>query len=173
MDSAGLFQKHKPKIFISYDQVSDGPYYESFKRTFSSLYEIVRDNSMARELDADDAEDFIRLAREETMSDCACMVLLCGGRTHLRKFVDWEIKAALDRKLSLIGVILPSNPPDAAGQPTLPDRMQRNFDGGFAVICRWEEIASAKVDLSARVRFAMERPTALIENSLPLLRRNG
>ncbi|HKP95875.1 MAG TPA: TIR domain-containing protein [Fibrobacteria bacterium] len=173
MDPDGLFQKHKRKIYVGYDLFVDGPYYEAFKRMSSSLYDIVRDTSMERELDGEDAEGFIRHVRDETMEDCACAVILCGARTHLDKFVDWEIKAALDRKLSLVGLVLPANPSDSAGQPLLPDRMQANFDGGFAVVCRWEELSSAKVDLSARIRFAMERPASLIENSLPLRLRNG
>ena len=146
----GLFQKHKQKLYVGYDHLADGPYYGGFTRTFSSLYAIVRDQSLEREVDGDDAEGFIRHVRDEAMADCACAVILCGEGTHRSKFVDWEIKAALDRKLSLMGIILPTNPADAAGQPLLPERMQRNFDGGFAIICRWEELSSTKVDLSAR-----------------------
>ena len=173
MDSEGLFQKHKQRLYVGYDHLADGPYYEAFKRMFSSLYEIVRDNSMERELDGDDAEGFIRQVRGESMDECAGAIILCGGRTHLGKFVDWEIKAALDRKLSLIGIILPSNPDDPLRGPLLPERMRVNFEGGFAVICRWHELASGKIDLGARLRFAMDRPQELIENSLPLRLRNG
>lgn len=172
MDSGGLFQKRKQRLFVGYDHLNDGPYYEGFRRMFSSLYEITRDNSMERELDGDDADGFIRYLRESALEDCACVVILCGAHTHLSKFVDWEIKAALDRKLSVIGIILPTNPADATGQPLLPERMKLNFDGGFAVVCRWEELSSTQVDLSARIRYAMDRPQALIENSLPLRRRN-
>jgi hypothetical protein len=86
----------------------------------------------------------------------------------LDKFVDWEIKAGLDQSLGLLGVILPDNPALDNGQPTLPARMQRNFDGGYAVICRWEELVQLKLDLIQRVNFAMSRPRELIDNSLPL-----
>jgi hypothetical protein len=167
MESEGLFQKRRPRLYVGYDHFADGPYFDAFKRMFSSLYEIERDNSLERELGGDDAEGFIRHLRDEALADCACAVILCGGRTHLGKFVDWEIKAALDRKLSVIGIVLPTNPEREGGQPLLPERLRLNFDGGFAVICRWQEISEGRIDLSSRVNFAMARPVELIENSPP------
>jgi hypothetical protein len=173
MDAGALFQKQKPKLYIGYDHYADGPYFEGFRRLYGSLYELTRDNSLAREIDGDDAEDFLRQARNGTMEACAAAVILCGTRTHLDKFVDWEIKAALDSKLSLIGIILPTNPGEAEGRPWLPQRLQANFEGGFAVICRWRELADTQVDFGSRLRFAMAQPADKIDNSLPLRSRNG
>ncbi len=96
------------------------------------------------------------------------MVLLCGSGTHLDKYVDWEIKAALDLGMGLLGVILPDNPSQSDHQPVLPNRMQRNFDSGYAVVCRWEELAQLKIDLIQRVNFSMSRPRELIDNSIDL-----
>ncbi len=168
MDAGGLFQKRKQKLYVGYDHYADGLYYEGLRRLYSSLYEMARDNSLERELDGDDAEGFVRRAREEALDGCAGVIVLCGERTHLSKFVDWEIKAALDRRLSLIGIILPTNPSLDQNKPLLPERLGVNFDGGFAVICRWMEIASAQVDLGSRIRFAMEQSPERIDNSLPL-----
>jgi phage tail protein X len=173
MEANGLFQKQKPKLYIGYDHYADGPYFEGFRRLYGSLYEPIRDNSLAREIDGDDAEDFLRQAKDGAMQGCAAAVILCGARTHLGKFVDWEIKAALDRKLSLIGIILPTNPGEAEGKPWLPQRLQANFDGGFAVLCRWQELASTQVDFGTRFRFALAQPTHRIDNSLPLRSHNG
>lgn len=173
MNPLPLFQKKKRKIFISYDHHRDGSRYDEFQRLFASLYEITRDNSLERELDTDDVEGYLARLREESLGDAGSVLVLCGARTHLDKFVDWEIKAALDRGAGLLGVVLPENPSDGAGQPLLPDRMRRNFDGGYAVVCRWEELARDKIELTPRIDFAMERPTDLIDNSAPLRMTNG
>lgn len=165
MESQPLFQRLKRKLFISYDHYLDAAAYQAFLKLFSSLTEMVRDNSIERELDSADPEAFVHHFVTEGFQNVACLVVLCGSRTHLDKFVDWEIKAALDLKLGVLGIILPDNPPLSDGQPTLPERMQKNFDGGFAVICRWEEIAQFKVDLMGRVAFAMDRPIDSINNS--------
>jgi hypothetical protein len=168
MDSEGLFQQPKKRIYVCHDHFADGQAYETFKRLFSSRFDIVRDQSLERELGSNDGEGFVRSLREGPMRDCACAVVLCGKATHADTFVDWEIKAALEERIGLAGVILPANPLDAMGMPLLPDRLQANFDGGYAVICRWDDLVSTKVDLGARLNFAMDRDRILIRNDLPL-----
>ncbi len=170
MDSYPLFQKNKKRIYVSYDQHRDAAAYDGFVRLFASLCEIIRDNSLDRELDTSDAEGHIRNLSEEVLRETICTVVLCGAHTHEDKFVDWEVKASLDLGLGVLGVILPDNPEDGAGQPTLPPRLQKNFDGGFAVICRWQELAQSKVDLTQMIVFAADRPRSLMDNSLPLVR---
>jgi hypothetical protein len=170
MESEGLFQKPKKRIYVGYDHQSDGPAFDRFQRMFASLYDIVRDNSLERELGTENGDAYVRSLREGSLGESACAMILCGARTHLDPFVDWEIKAALDCGIGLAGIILPPNPPSPADpeQPLLPDRMQANFDGGYAVICRWHELVSSKVDLGARINFAMDRDRVLIRNDLPL-----
>jgi len=172
MNSNPLFQRKKRKLFVSYDHHRDGGRYDEFQRLFASLYEITRDNSLERELDTDDAEAFLAHLPNQGLGDAGTLLVLCGAGTHLDKFVGWEIKAALDRGAGLLGVILPDNPTDASGQPVLPERMRRNFDGGYAVICRWEELVRDKIELTPRIDFAMERPADLIDNTAPLRRGN-
>lgn len=175
MDSEGLFQKPKKRIYVCHDHFTDGGAFDRFKRMFASLYDIVRDNSMEREVGTEDPEAYVRSLQEGPLADAACAVVLCGTRTHLDPFVDWEIKAALDDRIGLVGVILPPNPgsPADPGQPLLPDRLQANFDGGYAVICRWHELVSNKVDLGARMSFAMDRDRILIRNGMPLRGLSG
>ena len=179
MQSQPLFQKSKRKVYISYDHHRDGARFDEFQRLFASLYEISRDNSMDRELDTDDPERYIRYLREEAMVDAGSILVLCGASTHLDKFVDWEIKAALDRKGGVVGIVLPENPALSGegaakgGDPLLPDRLRRNFDGGYAVICRWEDLARDRIELTPRLDYAMERPIELIDNSLALRAQTG
>jgi antiphage defense system Thoeris ThsB-like protein len=180
MPSDALFQKPKRKIFVSHDHFADAHAYETFKRIFSSLYDIVRDNSLERELDGTDGEGFIRGLREGPLRDCDCLVVLCGAKTHEDRFVDWEIKAALEERIGLLAILFPANlaapaasadAEDPRGQPLLPDRLRENFDGGYAVVCRWSEIVSTRVDLTSRIQFAMDREREMIRNARPLMNR--
>jgi hypothetical protein len=167
MDSGPLFQRPKRGLYVAYDHVLDGAAYASFVRNFSSLFRLERDNSLERELGAEDPVGHIRFLAEGPMAECDCVVVLCGAATYLSKFVDWEIKAGLDRRLGLIAVLLPSNPPGPAGNPLLPERLGRNFEGGFAVQCRSDDLAAGKADLGSLVAFARSRPLEMIDNSLP------
>ena len=173
MDSEGLFQQPRKRLYVCHDHIVDGQAYETFTRLFATRFEIVHDQSLERELDEGDGEGFVRGLRGEMMLGCDCAVVLCGKATYLDRYVDWEIKAALEERMGLAGVVLPSNPLDAQGMPLLPERMQINFDGGYAVICRWDDIVSTKVDLGARLNFAMDRDRILIKNDLPLRSRGG
>jgi hypothetical protein len=178
MPSDALFQKPKRRIFVSHDHFGDGHAYETFKRIFSSLYDIVRDNSLERELGGTDGEGFVRGLREGPMKDCDCLVVLCGAKTHEDRFVDWEIKAALEERIGLLAILFPANLAGSAasadgeespGQPLLPERLRENFDGGYAVVCRWSEIVSTQVDLTSRILFAMDREREMIRNARPLM----
>jgi hypothetical protein len=181
MESKPLFHKRKRKVYLAYDHLRDGARFDEFQRLFASLYEISRDNSMDRELDTDDAEGYIRYLREVAMAEAGSILVLCGATTHLDKFVDWEIKAALDRGGGLVGIILPENR-DVTGPAreaatesgdVLPERLRKNFDGGYAVVCRWEDLARDRIELTPRLDYAMERPMDLIDNSLPLRAQTG
>lgn len=177
MPSDALFQKPKRRIFVSHDHFGDAQAYETFKRIFSSLYDIVRDSSLERELGGTDGEGFVRGLREGPMKDCDCLVVLCGARTHEDRFVDWEIKAALEERIGLLAILFPANLAHPAsadagaspGQPLLPERLRENFDGGYAVVCRWGEIVSTRVDLTSRIQFAMDREREMIRNARPLM----
>jgi hypothetical protein len=168
MDSGALFQRKKRKVYVSYDHHADARYYDRFQRLFSTRYLLSRDASLEREIGADDAEAFVRQLDRGPMRDSACTVVLLGARTHLDKFVDWEIKTALDQGDGLLGIVLPENAAQADGEPTLPERFRRNFETGFAVLVRWSEVAGEKIDLTGRILFALDRPASAIDNSLPL-----
>ena len=64
MDSQSLFQKSKRKVFVSYDHYRDAVAFDEFQRLFASLYEITRDNSLEREIDATDGEGVSGAKRE-------------------------------------------------------------------------------------------------------------
>jgi len=119
----------KPRIFVSYHHRGDRPYYDEFCRSFAELYEVCHDNSIGRVIDSDDPEYVMRRIREDYLTGTSCTVVLCGAQTPWRKFVDWEIKATLDKQHGLLGVMLPSNHPNIFGCRYIPDRLKENIDG--------------------------------------------
>ena len=105
---SGLVSKRS--IFVSYHHGGDRNYYEAFSRLLADTYEVIQDNSVERQIDSDNLEYVYRRIREEYLTGSSCTVVLCGEVTPWRKFVDWEIKATLDKEHSLIGINLPTNP---------------------------------------------------------------
>jgi hypothetical protein len=170
MPSEPLFKRPKPQAYFSYDHQKDGGYYDLSQRLFSSVCDITRDRSMERELGADDPEAYLRALKEGAMAGTGCTVVLCGERTHLDPFVDWEIKATLDGYRGLLAVALPGMPSDPSGAPILPARLKDNWDGGYAVLCGWRDLVDGRIDLTHRIAFATARDPDLILNSRELVR---
>lgn len=63
----------------------------------------------------------MRRIRGDYLTGTSYTLVLCGKETPWRKFVDWEIKATLDKQQGLIGLGLPSNP-SLNGKVRVPDR---------------------------------------------------
>ena len=110
-------------MFVSYHHGGDRAYYDAFSQLFDASYDVIQDNSVEREIDSDDAEYVIRRIREDFITGSSCTVVLCGTDTPKRKFVDWEIKATLDKEHGLIGINLPANPRLLNGNVTVPNRL--------------------------------------------------
>ncbi|MFQ5760980.1 MAG: TIR domain-containing protein [Acidiferrobacterales bacterium] len=160
-------------IFVSYHHDRDQAYYDSFSRIFCDLYGVIRDNSVDQELDSDNAEYVMRRIREKYITGTSCTFVLCGSETRWRKYVDWEIKATLDKEHGLIGVNLPYNPRDYMGRVNKPERLQNNIDSGYAIWIAWENLAGGSSVLRSYVEQAIARPKSVIRNDRPMRSRNG
>lgn len=177
-DLAQLISKYllttKPRVFVSYHHRADRWYYDEFSRVFAGQYEICRDNSVDRVIDSDDSEYVMRRIRESYLTGSSCTIVLCGAQTRWRKFVDWEIRATLDKRHGLAGVNLPSNPRDLLGRVHKPDRLQDNIDSGFAVWMDWDSLITGGPDALRRSLKAAEVSSrGLIENWREPRKRNG
>lgn len=161
------------RIFVSYHHGGDRNYYDEFARYFSDQYEAVRDNSVDRRIDSDNVDYVIRAIRENYITGSSCTVVLCGAATPWRKFVDWEIKATLDRQHGLIGINLPSNPQSTNGRFTVPDRLHDNIQSGYALWLQWAHLNGGANFLSQQIEIANAKDARLINNSRALRRRNG
>jgi hypothetical protein len=167
------FSAIKRKIFVSYHHGNDKPYYEAFIHAFSNSYDVIHDNSVERVVNSNDSEYIIRKIRENYITGSSCTVVLCGPQTAWRKFVDWEIKATLDKQHGLIGVNLPTNPLNASYQYTIPDRLYDNIQSGFAIWVDWAILTQSPQTVQQYIETANSRPTQLINNSRALRLKNG
>lgn len=159
-------------VFVSYQHSTDQTYYDTFSATFSGTYGLVRDNSLRGAVDSDNSEYIIRKIREDYLSRTSCTIVLCGMTTRWRRFVDWEIKATLDKEHGLIGVLLPTNPVIFGGTHK-PERLQDNIDSGYAVWTTWDElVAGGGARLRLLVELAIARSPTLIENGRDLRERS-
>ena len=164
----------KPKIFVSYHHDGDRWYYEQFSRLFADTYDVCYDNSVNRVIDSDNADYVIRTIREDHLTGTSCTIVLCGSQTPWRKFVDWEIKATLDKEHGLIGVNLPTSLRDQQGRVYKPDRLQDNIDSRYAIWVEWSDIATGGSSvLKAYMHLARLSPIDRIRNSQTLRQRNG
>lgn len=89
-------------------------------------------------------------------------------RDTIQKFVDWEIKATLDKEHGLIGVILPTN-----HERVVPIRLRDNIQSGYASWIDWHAIESNRNAFVQQLLQSQQRPRTLINNSRELRQRNG
>jgi Thoeris protein ThsB, TIR-like domain len=170
--SGGIFRVPvKRKVFISYHHGGDQHYYDAFSTFFAETYDVFHDKSLERAYNSDNA-DYVRWQiRQNDISGSSCTIVLCGAATHERKYVDWEIKATLDKQHGLIGVWLPTLPLAPNGGTEKPARLQDNVDSGYAQWVRWDELTADVIKVT--IEAAIGSPARLIMNRRPLRVRNG
>lgn len=163
----------KRRIFVSYHHHGDRAYYNEFARMFAATYDAIEDNSVVREIDSNNSDYVIRAIRENYITGSSCTVVLCGAQTPWRKFVDWEIRATLDKQHGLIGINLPTNPLTPQNKYTVPDRLHDNIVSGYAAWLQWNDLTQGPGFLTQQIEAATTKSAALIMNSRPLRQRNG
>ncbi len=174
--ATGIFsglQIPKRKVFVSYHHGGDLDYYNAFTTFFSNNYDVIQDNSVDRVIDSDNVDYVIRNIRESYITGTSCTIVLCGLLTPYRKFVDWEIKATLDKQHSLIGINLPNNPLQQSGAYIVPDRLHDNIVSGYALWLQWNDLNNGPAFLVQKIEEAKLRQKNLIVNSRDLRKRNG
>lgn len=155
----------KRKVFVSYHHAADQAHYDAFSKAFCDTYDVITDNSLEREVDSDDVDYVMRRIRENYISGSSCTIVLVGKDTWGRKYVDWEIKATLDKEHGLIGVRLPTAPVSAENKVTVPGRLYDNIVKGYALWKTWEEITKGTLACAQLIEQANARDRKLINNS--------
>lgn len=168
---AALLKPVRRKIFVSYHHADDQDYYNAFSKAFHDQHESVFDNSIERAYDSDDVNYVMRRIRENHIHGTSCSVVLCGAQTRWRKYVDWEIKATLDKQHGIVGVQLPTLPISPDGRVSIPDRLADNIATGYAVWLHWNELTLERLNQS--IEIAVSRESWRISNGRDMRKRNG
>jgi len=168
----GSLIAQKPRVFVSYHHRGDQDSYNAFSASFHDNYEVIYDNSLEREIDSDNVDYVMRQIREKYITGSSCTIVLVGAETWGRRYVDWEIKATLDKQHGLIGVYLPTAPVRPDGKITVPDRLYDNIQSGYASFVSWNAITASAESMRTHIAAAKSRDTQLIANSRELRLRN-
>jgi hypothetical protein len=164
----------KHKVFVSYHHGGDQAYYDLFSKTFHDTYEVIYDNSLERRVDSDNVEYVMRKIREEYVTGSSCTIVLVGAKTPGRKYVDWEIKATLDKQHGLIGVYLPTAGRDPISNSILvPSRLYDNIQSKFALWLSWQQLTDSAGQLERYIADAKSRSSQLIVNNRERKIRNS
>ncbi len=156
------------KVFVSYHHGGDQWFYDELSRRHHDDHEVIADNSLERRIDSDDPEYVMRRIREKYLTGSSCTIVLVGKNTWGRKYVDWEIKATLDKGHGLIAVILPT----AGTLGPFPARLWDNVASGYAVWTSWQEFLNPSI-CRAVIADARSRSCRLIKNDREMKRQNG
>lgn len=167
---AALMKPTQRKVFVSYHHGGDQAYYDEFSRYFHDQYEAIRDNSLVRLIQSDDTEYVMQQIREKYITGTSCTIILIGAQSHQRKYLDWEIKATLDKCHGLIGIVLPTHIKNPAGEIVVPDRFLDNYKSGYAAWVHWSGLTAQ--GLTQLIDTANAKPQWQIDNSRPMCQRN-
>ena len=164
----------KRKVFVSYHHAGDQGYYNRFSATFADGYEAIQDSSLDRRIDSKNPEYVMRRIRENHITGTSCTIVLCGMYAGQRKYLDWEVKATLDKQHGLVGIRLPTNPVQTNDSSYKPERLQDNINSGYAVWGDWDSLATGGVNyLTSLIETANAKPKSSIENDRVLKPQNG
>lgn len=166
-----IFRPQRRRVFMSYHHGRDQRFYDEFSRFFHDGYEAVFDNSLERQIDSDNVNYVIQRIRDCFISSTSCTIVLLGAETPQRKYVDWEMKATLDKEHGLLGIVLENCQLAPNGGPICPTRFVQDYSSGHARMGYWKGLT---VDtLKQLVESAIAAPVSLINNSHPMMQRNG
>jgi len=166
-------QPVKRKVFLSYHHGADQAYYNAFAQTFCNAYDVISDTSLERQIDSDSVDYVMRRIRENYITGSSCTIVLVGKDTWGRKYVDWEIKATLEKEHGLIGVQLPTAPTTAQNTVLVPYRLNDNIQSGYAIWLSWQQITAAAQTCTQYIELANSSDKRLIINTRDRLLRNA
>lgn len=138
-----IANKSKHKVFVSYYHDGDQAYKNEFERLFGHLF--ISKSVNLGDISTDVSTEYVKkLIQQDYLSDASVLVVLIGAKTYCRKHVDWEISAALDKKVGgysgVIGIILPTHPSFSTqgfDGDLIPARLLDNQQSGYAKVYKW------------------------------------
>jgi len=130
----GVKKGIKRKVFISHYK-GDNKAVEEFIDKFCDnegvfIPKVLGANENYDYIDSTNTDYVMTQIREKYLEDTTVTIVLIGGCTHSRRYVDWEIKSSLRQGSytpnGLIGIILPSKGSSAY----FPERFEKNWKKG-------------------------------------------
>lgn len=170
------------KTFITYHHANDEYYKNEFKRIFADAYDVIVpwDVNLGDINPNIQTETIRRKIRDEYLRDSTVTVVLIGSQTWQRRHVDWEIFSSIrdtsvNPRSGLLGIFLPSYPFYRGNYNpyTIPPRLYRNVQCGFATVHRW---SNDPYTVQSWIHDAfLRRSRVLPDNSYPAFvnNRNG
>lgn len=190
--AAPVREAEKHKVFVSFHH-ADEPYRNEFDRLFGHHFISVSVDQGDIDSDNDD-EHIKRLIQQDNIVQSSVVFALYGANTHKRKHVDWEISAALSKKVGdhkgLVVMLLPEFPVapyDNFGNydpsliyPYLHPRTAANLASGYADLYYWPGMYSDRPGVVLReipdiIELAFTKRDSnehLIDNSHPQYQQN-
>lgn len=171
-------EETRHKVFIAYYHEDDQLYRSRFELFFGRVF--INKSVKRGDIDTDVSDEYIkRLILEGYITDASVLVVLVGARTHTRKHVDWEIAAALNKKVGgysgLLGLCLPTHPDyekETYTPKIIPPRLLDNLRSGYAKLYDWtddEKEMLARIELAFKNRI---QNAELIHNSREQFKHN-
>lgn len=180
---------NKHKVFISFhhgDKTTDPKCGQYWKERFEALFHDYYETIISKSVQDGDIKDGIltettrQKIRDEFIADATVTVVLIGPETWKRKHVDWEISSSIrdtknNPRCGLIGILLPTYPnynaiKNTYNGNTIPPRLKKNIDCGFATIHVWNENPTI---VQGWIHAAFEkRDKATPDNSYPMFANN-
>lgn len=166
------------KVFISYYHEDDEEYRDEFELLFSHLF--INKSVCDGEIDVDHSAEYIkRRIHRDYLVDSSVLLILIGPNTWRRKHIDWEISAALSKKVGgysgLLGLLLPTYPgykENTYSKETVPPRFLDNLESGYASLFKWTK---SEVQIQKYINDAFDRKNTssnLIVNNRTQFQRN-
>ncbi len=136
----------KYKVFISCAYPEDEQYKEALCSLGKDFLMVKTLRPGEIEMENPNHEEYIRrVTQGDYITPETVVVVLVGGKTFARKWVDWEISAALQSRLvgtfsGLLGICLPTHPDYGKTRfraEIVPRRLVDNMNTGFAKFYDW------------------------------------
>jgi len=149
----------KHKVFLSFYH-KDQNYKDDFERKFGHVF--INKSVKKGEINPDLSTEYIkRLIQEDKITGTSVIVVLIGPKTYCRKHVDWEISAALNKKVGgysgLIGILLPEYPlayKNEYSNEDIPPRLADNVKSGYAKIYPWDWVCANEQRIRSKIEEA-------------------
>jgi MTH538 TIR-like domain (DUF1863) len=169
------------KLFISYYHKDDQRYRDYFESRFRHLF--ISKSVQPGDICSDVSTEYIKhLIQDDYLDDASVIGVLIGPNTRGRKHVDWEISAALNKKVGgysgLFGILLPTFPLLGNGNyryEDIPPRLADNVKSGFAAVYTWTSLCSDPLSVKNAIQLAFDsriNKEKLIDNSRLQMQKN-